>query len=292
MRRTLVQLVQGAATATSAKRNVVYLGFKSIEMELLSDPEIWASLLTLIVMEIVLGIDNIVFISILTGKLPAHEQKRGRLFGLGFALVTRILLLLSITWVMTLTNPLFNAAEWFGVLEGKWHERLSISGRDLILIVGGLFLIYKSNREIYDSLEGMAKPDEVKAPLSFWGTVIQIGLLDIVFGLDSVITAVGMADHVSVMIAAVVVAMLFMMVASGGLSNFVNKHPSVKLLALAFLLLIGVSLIAEGVEEPIAKGYIYFAMGFSIFVEFLVLRLVKKQGYASSSVQLKEKMNE
>jgi predicted tellurium resistance membrane protein TerC len=259
-------------------------------MEWLSDPEIWASLLTLIVMEIVLGIDNIVFISILTGKLPAHEQKKGRLFGLGFALVTRILLLLSITWVMTLTSPLFNAAEWVGIGEGAWHERLAISGRDLILILGGLFLIYKSNREIYDSLEGMGKPDDVKKTMSFWGTVVQIGLLDIVFGLDSVITAVGMADHVGVMIAAVVVAMIFMMIASGKLSNFVNTHPSVKLLALAFLLLIGISLIAEGIEQPIAKGYIYFAMGFSIFVEFLILRLVKKQGY--KSVELREKINE
>ena len=259
-------------------------------MEWFSDPEIWASLLTLIVMEIVLGIDNIVFISILTGKLPVHEQKKGRLFGLGFALVTRILLLLSITWVMTLTSPLFNVAEWFGKNEGPWHERLAISGRDLILILGGLFLIYKSNREIYDSLEGMGQPEEVKKTMSFWGTVVQIGLLDIVFGLDSVITAVGMADHVGVMIAAVVVAMIFMMIASGKLSNFVNMHPSVKLLALAFLLLIGISLIAEGIEQPIAKGYIYFAMGFSIFVEFLILRLVKKQGY--KPVELREKINE
>ena len=259
-------------------------------MEWFSDPEIWASLLTLIVMEIVLGIDNIVFISILTGRLPVQEQKKGRLFGLGFALVTRILLLLSITWVMTLTSPLFNVAEWFGNNDGNWHERLAISGRDLILITGGLFLIYKSNREIYDSLEGAEQSEEVRKTMSFWGTVIQIGLLDIVFGLDSVITAVGMADHVGVMIAAVVVAMIFMMIASGKLSNFVNTHPSVKLLALAFLLLIGISLIAEGIEQPIAKGYIYFAMGFSIFVEFLILRLVKKKGYRS--VELREKINE
>lgn len=259
-------------------------------MEWLSDPAIWASLLTLIIMEIVLGIDNIVFISILTGKLPLHQQQKGRIYGLALALVTRILLLLSITWVMTLTTPLFNAAAWLGIDSGAWHERLSISGRDLFLIVGGLFLIYKSNKEIYDSLEGMATPDEEKAPMSFWGTVVQIGLLDIVFGLDSVITAIGMAEHVQVMIAAVIIAMIFMMIASGGLSRFSNQHPSLKLLALAFLLLIGVSLIAEGVDQPIAKGYIYFAMGFSIFVEFLVLRLAKKKGY--KPVQLKEKINE
>jgi predicted tellurium resistance membrane protein TerC len=259
-------------------------------MEWLSDPQIWASLFTLIIMEIALGIDNIIFISILTTKLPQHLQQKGRVFGLGLALITRILLLLSITWVMTLSTPLFNAAEWVGVSDGEWHTRLSISGRDLILILGGLFLIYKSNKEIYDSLEGIAKPDNSKAPRSFWGTVLQIGLLDIVFGLDSVITAVGMAEHVEVMVAAVIVAMVLMMIASRSLGNFVNQHPSVKLLALAFLLLIGVSLIAEGIEQPIAKGYIYFAMGFSILVEILILRLVKKQGY--KPVQLKEKINE
>jgi predicted tellurium resistance membrane protein TerC len=258
-------------------------------MEWLSDPAIWASFLTLIIMEIVLGIDNIVFISLLTGKLPAHQQKRGRILGLSFALITRILLLLSITWVMTLTQPLFNAAEWVGVKEGTWYERFAISGRDLILIVGGLFLIYKSNKEIYDSLEGIGKEDTTKAS-SFWGTVIQIGLLDIVFGLDSVITAVGMSDHVGVMIAAVVVAMFFMMLASGTLSSFVNKHPSIKLLALAFLLLIGISLVAEGIEQPIAKGYIYFAMGFSIFVEILFLKLVKKK--TAEAVQLRERVNQ
>ncbi|MDQ3278266.1 MAG: TerC family protein [Bacteroidota bacterium] len=258
-------------------------------MDWLSDPAIWASFLTLVIMEIVLGIDNIVFISLLTGKLPLHQQKRGRVLGLSFAMVTRILLLLSITWVMTLKQPVFNAAEWVGIQEGTWHERFSISGRDLILIVGGLFLIYKSNKEIYDSLEGIGKPDTVRVS-SFWGTVIQIGLLDIVFGLDSVITAVGMSDHVGVMIAAVIVAMIFMMLASGTLSDFVNKHPSVKLLALAFLLLIGISLVAEGIEQPIAKGYIYFAMGFSIFVEILFLKLVKKK--TAEAVRLRERMNE
>src|SRR5688572_2364446 len=258
-------------------------------MELLSDPQVWASFLTLLIMEIILWIDNIVFISILTGKLPADQQKEGRIFGLGFAWLVRVLLLLSITWVMTLTRPLFNVGEWFGIEEGNWHDRLAISGRDLILIAGGLFLIYKSNKEIYESLEGDEKPEDVK-PLSFWNTVFQIGLLDLVFGLDSVITAVGMSDHVSVMIAAVLVSMVFMVVASKKLGDFVNNHPSIKLLALAFLLLIGISLIAEGIEQPIAKGYIYFAMGFSIFVEVLVLKFQKKK--KRKPVHLKKRLNE
>jgi len=259
-------------------------------MEWISNPEIWTSFLTLLVMEVVLGIDNIVFISILTGKLPPHQQSKGRIFGLAFALIVRVLLLFSITWIMTLTVPLFNAAEWFGIHDGSWHERLSISGRDLILIIGGLFLIYKSNVEIYESLEGTVKEEEEVKPMSLSKTIIQIGLLDIVFGLDSVITAVGMSDHLGVMVAAVVVAMIFMVIASKSLSEFVNNHPSIKLLALAFLLLIGISLIAEGIEQPIAKGYIYFAMGFSIFVEVLILRVAKKN--ASRPVKLKKKLNE
>jgi predicted tellurium resistance membrane protein TerC len=259
-------------------------------MEWLSSPEVWASFLTLVIMEIVLGIDNIVFISLLTGRLPEHQQKKGRLFGLAFALITRIILLLSITWVMTLTTPLFNIAGWFGIEEGKWHERFSISGRDLILILGGLFLIYKSNKEIFDSLEGAGKTKQEIKPQSLGGTIFQIGLLDIVFGLDSVITAVGMSDHLPVMIAAVLIAMIFMVVASKSFSDFVNKHPSIKMMALAFLLLIGVSLIAEGVEQPIAKGYIYFAMGFSIFVEVLVIKVVQRK--EAAALALKEKINE
>ena len=253
-------------------------------MDWISDPNAWAAFLTLLIMEVVLGIDNIVFISIQTGKLPEHQQQKGRVFGLAFAMVTRIILLLSITWVMTLTNPLFNAGEWIGINDGAWHERLEFSGRDLILLVGGLFLIYKSNREIFESLEGQTKEHQTKAA-SFGHTIIQIGLLDIIFGLDSVITAVGMADQVGVMIAAVVLSMIFMMIASKSVSDFVNKHPSIKMLALAFLLLIGISLIAESIEQPIAKGYMYFAMGFSIFVEVLVLRATKKRG--SKPVQLK-----
>lgn len=259
-------------------------------MEWLSNPEIWASFLTLVIMEIVLGIDNIVFISIITDKLPVEQQKRARILGLIFALVVRIILLMSITWVMTLTAPLFNVADWLGI-SGDWHERLSISGRDLILIVGGLFLLYKSIKEIHGSLEG--ELDDENRPvkkLSFTQTIIQIGILDLVFGLDSVITAVGMADHIEIMIAAVVISMIFMILSVNTVSDFISKHPSVKILALAFLLLIGISLVAEGVEQPIAKGYIYFAMGFSIFVEFLVIRSNAKK--KEKPVKLKKLMNE
>ncbi|TXE07046.1 TerC family protein [Seonamhaeicola algicola] len=240
-------------------------------MEWLTSSEALLSLLTLTIMEIVLGIDNIVFISIQTDKLPEHQQKKGRILGLAFALFTRVVLLLSITWVLTLTKPLFNAANWLN-LTGSWVERLSFSGRDLILLVGGLFLLYKSIIEIYNMLEGEHKV-KVGTKLSFAQTVIQIGLLDIVFGLDSVITAVGMASHVEIMIIAIVIAMIIMVFSIHSISNFVNKHPSVKVLALSFLLLIGVSLMAESIDEPIAKGYIYFSMGFSMFVVMLVIRL-------------------
>jgi predicted tellurium resistance membrane protein TerC len=224
-----------------------------------------------------LGIANIVFISILTGKLPKEQQRKGRIFGLAFALITRILLLLSITWVMTLTQPLFNVADWFNIHDADWHHRLEISGRDLILIIGGFFLLYKSIVEIHGSLEGIK-------------TIIQIGLLDIVFGLDSVITAIGMAEDVNVMIAAVVVSMVFMVFAAQPVGDFVNKHPSIKMLALSFLILIGISLMAEGIERPIAKSNIYFAMGFSIFVEILVIRMSK--GKKEDPVQLKRMINE
>ena len=260
-------------------------------MEWLTSPEIWASFLTLVVMEIILGIDNIVFISILTGKLPQHQQKKGRMLGIGFALVVRVILLLSLTWVMTLTKPLFNVADWFGITDPAWHEGLAISGRDLILIIGGFFLLYKSVHEIHGSLEGSHEERSVK-PLSFTATIIQIGILDLVFGLDSVITAIGMAEHIEVMIAAVVVSMIFMVVAANPVGNFVNKHPSIKILALSFLLLIGISLIAEGIERPISKGNIYFAMGFSIFVEFLILRMSKKKKKDNDPVELKKMINE
>lgn len=244
-------------------------------MEWISSPEAWASFLTLVVMEIILGIDNIIFISILTGKLPAHQQKRGRILGISFALVIRVILLFSLTWVMTLTAPLFNIGQWFG-LTGEWADKLAISGRDLILILGGLFLLYKSVHEIYGSLEGEHNQKIIK-PLSFTATIIQIGILDLVFGLDSVITAIGMADHIEIMIAAVIISMIFMIVAVNPVGNFVNRHPSVKILALSFLILIGVSLLAEGVDMPIAKSNIYFAMGFSMMVQFLILRQGKKE---------------
>jgi predicted tellurium resistance membrane protein TerC len=244
-------------------------------MEWLSNPEIWIALLTLTIMELVLGIDNIVFISLLAGELPHNQQKKATVLGLGLALLMRILLLISISWVITLTQPLFNVANWFGLHDIQWQQKLAISGRDLILLIGGLFLLFKSNKEIYDNIEGKARKHAAK-PKSLWGTVLEIGLLDIVFGLDSVITAVGMTNYLGVMIAAVVIAMFFMMLASEKISDFVNQHPSVKLLALAFLLLIGISLIAAAIDEPIAKGYIYFSMAFSIFVVVLILRFTKK----------------
>ncbi|MXV13975.1 TerC family protein [Hufsiella ginkgonis] len=247
-------------------------------MEWLSTPEAWISLLTLTVLEIVLGIDNIIFISILAGKLPSSQQKKARQLGLGLAMITRVLLLLSLTWIMTLTAPLFNIGSWIGITEGDWHEKLAISGRDLILLVGGLFLIYKSTHEIHEKLEGDEHTDTGKKAMSFTGTIVQILLLDIVFSLDSVITAVGMAEHIEIMIAAVVIAVGIMMVSAGGISNFVNNHPTVKMLALSFLLLIGVSLLAEALEQHIPKGYIYFAMAFSVLVEMLNLKMKSKTG--------------
>lgn len=245
-------------------------------MEIFSNPETWISLLTLTLLEIVLGIDNIIFISILSGKLPAAIQKKARQWGLGLAMITRVLLLLSLSWVMTLTSPLFNVGEWFNVESAEWLEKLAISGRDLILIIGGLFLIYKSTHEIHLKLEGEEEGETNVKVYTFSGVLTQILLLDVVFSLDSVITAVGMADHVTIMIAAVVIAVLIMMASSGAVSNFVNNHPTVKMLALSFLLLIGVSLLAEGFEQHIPKGYIYFAMAFSILVEMLNLKMKGK----------------
>jgi len=233
-------------------------------MELLTDPQAWIAFGTLTALELVLGIDNIVFISILAGKLRAEERERARKLGLSLAMFIRIGLLLSITWVMGLTEPLFT-------LVGT-----NLSGRDLILIVGGLFLIGKSTHEIHDKLEGEEGHGSAKVAASFAAVIVQILLLDIVFSLDSVITAVGMAEDVSVMILAVVIAVGVMLVSAGPISNFVERHPTVKMLALSFLLLIGVSLMAEGFGQHIEKGYIYFAMGFSIFVEMINLRVRKK----------------
>ncbi|WP_069660561.1 TerC family protein [Arcticibacter eurypsychrophilus] len=244
-------------------------------MEFLSNPEIWISLLTLTVLEIVLGIDNIIFISILSGKLPVNQQKKARQLGLGLAMITRVLLLLSLSWVMTLTSALFNMGEWVGVTNPELLAKLAISGRDLILLSGGLFLIYKSTAEIHDKLEGEDHTTENKKVHSFGGVLVQILILDVVFSLDSVITAVGMADHVEVMIAAVVLAIVVMLFSADAISSFVNEHPTVKMLALSFLLLIGVSLLAEGFDQHIPKGYIYFAMAFSVLVEMLNLKLRK-----------------
>ncbi len=233
-------------------------------MELLLDPNMWVALLTLTILEIVLGIDNIVFISILSGKLPLEKQKKARQTGLALALITRVLLLLSLSWVMSLTSPLFTAV-------GQ-----EISGRDLILLIGGLFLIYKATTEIHEKLEGENHDTEIKGKATFSSVILQILILDVVFSLDSVITAVGMASHIEVMIAAVIIAVIIMLIAAESISKFVNQHPTVKMLALAFLVLIGVSLLAEGLDQHIPKGYIYFAMAFSVLVEMLNLRLKKK----------------
>ena len=246
-------------------------------MEIFSDPEAWVSLITLTFLEIVLGIDNVIFISILSDKLPKQQQAKGRRVGLGMAMITRILLLLSINWVMTLTAPIFNISTLFGITGEGWVEKLAISGRDMILIVGGLFLIYKSTAEIHQKIEGEDDETGDVKKHSFWGTIFQIMLLDIVFSLDSVITAVGMAQHIEIMIAAVVVAVGIMMWASNSVAGFVNKHPTVKMLALSFLLLIGVSLLAEAFEQHIPKGYIYFAMAFSVLVEMLNLKMKSKK---------------
>jgi predicted tellurium resistance membrane protein TerC len=225
----------------------------------LTSPELWIAFGTLLLLEIVLGIDNIVFISILAGRLPANQQQRARVVGLSLALVTRLLLLASLSWVIGLTAPLFSV---FGQ---------AISGRDLILLLGGLFLLGKATYEIHEQLEGAEHATNRKAA-SFAGVIVQILVLDIVFSLDSVITAVGMVDELGIMIAAVVVAMVIMVVSARPISEFVNRHPTVKMLALSFLLLIGGSLIAEGFDQHIPKGYVYGPIAFSVFVEFLNLR--------------------
>lgn len=246
-------------------------------MEWITDPQIWISFLTLTVLEIVLGIDNIVFISIQSAKLPLEQQKKARQIGLLLALVMRVLLLFSIKWVMGLTAPLINFAEWFNITNEKYARYLVLSGRDLILFIGGLFLIYKSTTEIHHKVEGHAETSTVgKKVVSFASIIMQILILDLVFSLDSVITAVGMVDQIGVMIASVIVAVGIMLISAESISRFVNDHPSVKMLALAFLLLIGVSLTAEAFDQHIPKGYIYFAMAFSVLVEYLNLRAQKK----------------
>ena len=234
-------------------------------LDWIADPNAWIALATLTALEIVLGIDNIIFISILVSRLPEESRNLARRLGLGFAMATRILLLLSLAWIMRLTEPLFTL----------WQD---ISGRDLILIVGGLFLLWKSVHEIHNSLEG-DEPDPGSgsagsaARATFGGVIVQIGIIDIVFSLDSVITAVGLADQVPVMVLAIVISVAVMMFAARPIGEFVDRHPTIKMLALAFLVLVGVTLIAEGFETHVPKGYIYFAMAFSIGVEMLNIRM-------------------
>ena len=242
-------------------------------MEWLTHPQIWIALATLTFLEIVLGVDNIIFISILSGKLPAEQQARARRMGLMGAMFMRIALLFSLAWIIRLTEP------WF-TIAGQ-----AISGRDLILILGGLFLLGKATYEIHDKLEGDEGHASDKVANSFTSVIVQIMLLDVVFSLDSVITAVGMVDELAVMVAAVVIAVGIMMLSAEPLSDFVHKHPTVKMLALSFLLLIGLSLLLEGFDHHIPKGYIYFAMGFSVFVEMINLRLRR----ATAPVQLHDR---
>ncbi|HYI09026.1 MAG TPA: TerC family protein [Thermoanaerobaculia bacterium] len=233
-------------------------------MDWLSNPQAWIALATLTMLEIVLGIDNVIFISILAGKLPAEQQKKARNLGLAMALVTRLLLLMSLAWIIRLTAPLFTVVG------------AEISGRDLILIIGGLFLLFKATHEIHDKLEGEEGEDVRRVAPSMTSVIVQIALLDIVFSLDSVITAVGMAKDLGVMVTAVIISVVIMLFSAGSISAFVHRHPTVKMLALSFLLLIGMSLIAEGLDFHIPKGYVYFAMGFSVFVEVLNINFRRK----------------
>src|SRR3954471_1568999 len=235
-------------------------------MDLLLDPQAWIALATLTALEIVLGVDNIIFISILVGRLPPQQRQRARVVGLALAMLTRILLLLTLTWIMTLTRPLFEAA-------GR-----SVSGRDVILFSGGLFLLWKSVHEIHNALEGEADPGGGAARAGFAAVIAQIAVIDIVFSLDSVITAVGMVDQVPVMVAAIVLAVLVMMFAARPIGEFVDRHPTIKMLALSFLILVGFALIAEGFNVHVPKGYIYFAMAFSVGVEMLNLRVRARRG--------------
>ncbi len=232
----------------------------------LASPESWIALITLIVLELVLGVDNVIFISILSGKLPKQAQKRARTTGIMMAVITRILLLLSLSWIISLEEPFFHIPFFGG-------EKIGISGRDLILVAGGLFLLWKSTHEIHEKLEGKEGQASEKVAATFLSVIIQIMLLDIVFSLDSVITAVGMVDEIMIMVIAVIIAAGVMIFTSGPIGEFVERHPTIKILALSFLLLIGFTLIVEGLHQHIPKGYVYFAMGFSIFVEVLNLRM-------------------
>jgi predicted tellurium resistance membrane protein TerC len=226
----------------------------------------WIALLTLVALELVLGVDNVIFISILSGKLPHQDQARARTTGIMLAVITRVLLLLSLSWIISLEEPLLRIPWVSG-------EVIGISGRDLILLVGGMFLLWKSTHEIHDKLEGKEGAASAKVAATFMSVIIQIMLLDIVFSLDSVITAVGMVDHITIMIIAVILAAFVMIYVSGPIGEFVERHPTIKILALSFLLLIGFTLVVEGLHQHIPKGYVYFAMGFSVFVEMLNLRV-------------------
>lgn len=230
-------------------------------MEWLTQPETWIAFITLVVLELVLGVDNVIFISILAGKLPVEDQQRARTTGILLAVITRLLLLFSLSWIIKLEDPFFSVFN------------ISFSGRDLILLAGGVFLIWKATHEIHEKLEGVEGQASARVLASFWNVIFQIMLLDIVFSLDSVITAVGMVDELPIMIAAVVVAAVAMVFVATPLGGYVEKHPTIKMLALSFLLLIGFTLIVEGFHLHIPKGYIYFAMGFSVLVEMLNLRL-------------------
>ncbi len=232
----------------------------------ITQPEGWIALLTLVALELVLGVDNVIFISILAGKLPHEDQQRARTTGIALAVITRVLLLLSLSWVISLEEALFTLP----------YFNLGISGRDLILLMGGLFLLWKSTHEIHDKLEGKEGQASAKVAATFASVIFQIMLLDIVFSLDSVITAVGMVDELAIMIIAVIVAAGVMIFTAGAIGEFVEKHPTIKILALSFLLLIGFTLIVEGFHQHIPKGYVYFAMGFSVFVEMLNLRVRDK----------------
>ncbi len=246
-------------------------------MELLSDPATYVSLITLALLEIVLGVDNLVFVSILAGKLPAHQQAKARKVGLLLALVTRIILLCFIGWIVGLTKPFFEFT-----LPGMEHAQ-GVSGRDLVLLLGGLFLLGKATHEIHHNLEGVdgeATAGLAKKKVSFGAIVVQIGLLDIVFSLDSVITAAGMVKHVPVMIAAVIIAMIFMVMFVDKISHFIDRHPSLKMLALSFLIMIGALLVAEAFHQEIPKGYVYFSMAFSVVVEALNIRSRSKRAKA------------
>lgn len=247
-------------------------------MELLLDPQAWIALATLTALEIVLGVDNIIFISILVGRLPEQQRNRARVIGLGLAMGTRIALLLSLAWIMTLTDPLFSIADF------------DISGRDVILIGGGLFLLWKSVHEIHNSLEGEEAAAGASAKAVFGAVLVQIAVIDIVFSLDSVITAVGMVDEVQIMIAAIVIAVLVMMWGAKPIGDFVERHPTIKMLALSFLILVGMALIAEGFGYHVPKGYIYFAMAFSVAVEMLNLRMRKRM--QAAPVHLRRGMRE